>query len=150
MAIPVYTCTNSVRGFPFLYTLSSIYYFRLFNNGHLTYLRWLLLAVFFFFFFFLFFLPFYLFRVAPMAYGSSQARGWIGATDASLHHSHSNIGSKLHLQPTPQLMAMPWSIMHWAMPGIKPTSSWILFGFVDHWAIMGNLYCTFHLHFSNN
>ena len=28
-----------------------------------------------------------------------------GATAAGLHHSHSNVGSKLRLQPTPQLMA---------------------------------------------
>ena len=26
---------------------------------------------------------------------------------ASLHHSHSNAGSEPHLQPTPQLMAVP-------------------------------------------
>ena len=32
------------------------------------------------------------------AYGSSQARGWIGATAASLHHSHSNVASNLYLR----------------------------------------------------
>ena len=48
-----------------------------------------------------------LFRVAPVAYRVSQARGQIGATAASLYHSHSNVGSKPCLQPTPQLMAMP-------------------------------------------
>jgi len=36
-----------------------------------------------------------------------QARGPIGATAAGLHHSHNSSGSKPHLQPTPQLMAMP-------------------------------------------
>ena len=57
-------------------------------------------------------IPFYfilfimLFRAAPTAYGGSQARGQIGAEAVSLHHSHSNAGSKLSLQPTPQLMAM--------------------------------------------
>ena len=45
----------------------------------------------FFFFFFL------LFRATPVAYGGSQARGQIGVTAASLYHSHSNAGSKLHL-----------------------------------------------------
>ena len=35
-----------------------------------------------------------LFRPAPMAYGSSQARGQIRAVADSLHHSHSNAGSK--------------------------------------------------------
>ena len=33
-----------------------------------------------------------LFRAAPAAYGSSQARNQIGAAAASLHHSHSNAG----------------------------------------------------------
>ena len=45
--------------------------------------------------------------VAPMAYGLSKARGQIGTTVAGLHHSHNNAGSKPHLQPTPQLTAMP-------------------------------------------
>ena len=49
------------------------------------------------FYFFLFF----------RAYRGSQARGPIGATAASLRRSHSNTGSELHLQPTPQLMATP-------------------------------------------
>ena len=48
-----------------------------------------------------------LFRAEPVAYGGSQARGLIGAIAASLHYSYSNARSKLHLQPTPQLMAMP-------------------------------------------
>ena len=38
---------------------------------------------------------------APMAYGGSQARGQIRAVVASLHHSHSNLGSELHLQSIP-------------------------------------------------
>ena len=45
------------------------------------------------------------FRASPMAYGGSQNRGRIGATAASLRHSHSNAGFKLHLGPTPQLTA---------------------------------------------
>ena len=44
---------------------------------------------------------------APAAYGGSQARGRIGAAAASLHWSHSNLGSEPCLQPTPQLMAIP-------------------------------------------
>ena len=54
------------------------------------------------------FFPFFFFlRVAPAEYGSSQARSQIGAAATSLHHSHTNIGSKLCLQPTPKLMATP-------------------------------------------
>ena len=48
-----------------------------------------------------------LFRAAPEAYRGSQARGPIRAVTADLHHSHSNMGSQLCLQPTPQLTAMP-------------------------------------------
>ena len=50
---------------------------------------------------------FFLFRAAPSAYGGSQASGRIRAAAAGLQHSHSNAGSKPHLQPTPQLTAMP-------------------------------------------
>ena len=42
-----------------------------------------------------------------MAYGGSQARGWIRAVSAGPHHSHSNARSDLHLQPTPQFMTTP-------------------------------------------
>ena len=40
-----------------------------------------------------------------MAYGSSQAKGRIGAVAASLHHSPSNAGLEPRLRPTPQLAA---------------------------------------------
>ena len=60
-------------------------------------------------------LLFLLFRPAPSAYGGSQDRGQIGAVAASLHHSQSNAGS----------------LSHWARPGIEPSSSWILVGFVN-------------------
>ena len=52
-----------------------------------------------------FFCPFSLFRATPTAYGSSQARGLIGAVAAGLHHSHSNARSELHLRSIPQLTA---------------------------------------------
>ena len=57
--------------------------------------------------FFVLFCVFLPFRATPEAYGGSQARGPVGATVASLHHSPSNWGSKLCLRPTPQLWAMP-------------------------------------------
>ena len=59
----------------------------------------------YFFSFFFSFLFFLLFMVVSVAYGSSQARGRIGAAAADLHHSHSKTGSEPHLQPTSQLMA---------------------------------------------
>ena len=55
----------------------------------------------FFFFFFVFS------RATSVTYGGSQTRGRIEAVAASLRQSHSNAGSQLRLQPTPQLMAMP-------------------------------------------
>ena len=42
------------------------------------------------------------FRAPSMAYRNSQARGWIGAAAATLHHSHSIVGSERNLQSTPQ------------------------------------------------
>ena len=42
----------------------------------------------------LFFFFFLLFRTIPEAYGSSQARGQIGAVAADLCHSHSNTRSE--------------------------------------------------------
>ena len=54
--------------------------------------------LYYYFLFYLFY--FLLFRATPAAYGGSQARGWIGATAACLHHSHSNAGSELRLWPT--------------------------------------------------
>ena len=50
------------------------------------------------FFFVWFFFFFCLFRAAPTAYGSSQARGQIGAAAAGLHHSHSNMVPELCMQ----------------------------------------------------
>ena len=78
-------------------------YVRLFSlrNMHLRFLNVFSFSLSLFFFFFFFF------WAAHMTYEGSQARGLIGAVAASLHHSHSNTGSKLHLQPTLQLTAMP-------------------------------------------
>ena len=58
---------------------------------------------------FYFIFIFCIFKATPEVYGSSQARGRIGAVAASLHHSHSHIHarSQPHLRPTPQLTAMP-------------------------------------------
>ena len=55
-------------------------------------------------FIYLIFFFFGLFRAVLLAYGGSQARGWIGAV-AGLYHSHSNARSKPCLQPAPELSA---------------------------------------------
>ena len=57
------------------------------------------------FFFFFVFLPFL--GLLPAAYGGSQVRDPIGAAATGLRQSHSNSGSELQLQHTPQLMATP-------------------------------------------
>ena len=44
-----------------------------------------------------FFFAFFFFRAALLGYGGSQARSQIGATAATLCHSHSDMGSELHL-----------------------------------------------------
>ena len=63
--------------------------------------------------YFLFFcFLFIYFRAAPVAYGSSQARGVIGAAAAGLRQSHSNARSQLCLRPTPQLTAMLDPLTH--------------------------------------
>ena len=64
------------------------------------------LKIHFFFFAFL--------RATPEAYRRSQARGRIGVAAAGLHHGHSNAGS----------------LTQTARPGMEPSSSWTLVGFV--------------------
>ena len=59
------------------------------------------------FFFFLSFCLFAFARVAPMACRAPQVRGLIRAVAAGLRQSHSNLGSKPRLRPTPPLMATP-------------------------------------------
>ena len=61
---------------------------------------------------------FFFFRAATAAYGSSQARSWIGATAAGLHYLHDTDHGNTR------------SLTHWARPGIKLTSLWILVRFV--------------------
>ena len=76
-------------------------------------------------FFFFFFLGLCLWHMEVPRLG---VKSELAAT--GLHHSRSNAGSKPGLQPTPQLMANTESPIHWAKPGVKPTSPWILVGFV--------------------
>ena len=86
---------------------------------------------------------FLLFRSTPMAYGSLQARGQIGAIAAGLHYSHSHAGSEPSLQPTSQLTATLDPLTHWEGPRIKPTFSWILVRFVFHWVTTGTPHTQF-------
>ena len=56
---------------------------------------------------------FFSLRAAPVAHGSSQARGPTGAAAAGPHQAHGNAGC----------------LIHRSRPGIKSASSWILVGF---------------------
>ena len=77
------------------------------------------------------------FRAPQAAYGSSQARGRIGAAAACLHHSQ---------QPGIWAASATYtiahgnarSLTHWVRTGIKPESSRILIGFITaepHWEL---------------
>ena len=64
-----------------------------------------------FFAFFLFVCVFCLFRAAPAAHGSSQARGRIGAIAASLHHSHRDARSQPRVQPRHHRSRQCWVLI---------------------------------------
>ena len=68
--------------------------------------------------------------VAPTAYGDSQGRGLIGATTASLCHSHSNAGIWATSATYTTAHGNTGSLTHWARPGVEPPTSWFLVGFV--------------------
>ena len=71
-----------------------------------------------------------LFRATPAAYEGFQARDRIRAVAAGQHHSHSNVGSKPHLPPTPQLTATQDPGPTERGQRFKLTSSWILVRFI--------------------
>ena len=94
--------------------------------------------------FFFFFCPF---RVIPVAYGNSQARGQIGAAVASLPYSHSGIWAVSVTYTTDH--SNTESLTHWLRPGMEPASSWILLGFVTtepQWELYISLWLPITLH----
>jgi len=68
-------------------------------------------------------------RAAPMAHGGSQARGRIGAVAAGGIRAMSATYTTAH--------GNTGSLTRWSRPGIKPTTSWFLVGFINHWATTG-------------
>ena len=66
----------------------------------------------YFYFLFIYFFVLAISWATPAAYGSSQARGQIGAAATSLRQSQSNTGSEPCLQPTPQLNGNTGSSTH--------------------------------------
>ena len=71
---------------------------------------------------------FFLFRAAHAACRRSQTRGRIRAASATYPTAHSNAES----------------LTHCVRPGIEPTSSWILVGFVTCWATTGTPFFSFY------
>ena len=62
------------------------------------------------------FLFFFFLRAEPRVYGSSQARGWIGAVARDLRHSHSNSRPLTQVRDwTDILMDSSWVHYCWAM-----------------------------------
>ena len=72
-----------------------------------------------------------LFRAVPESYGSSQARRWVGAIAAGLHYCSQQRGIWAASATCTTAHGNVGSLTHWLRPGIKPTSSWILVGFVS-------------------
>ena len=79
---------------------------------------------------------FSLFRATPGAYGSSQARGQIGAA-AEVYTTET---ATLYPNYICDLHSSLWQhqILNPLRPGIKPISSWILVRFLTCWATIGN------------
>ena len=84
---------------------------------------------------------FFLFRATPVGYGSSQARGRIGAIAVGPHPSHSNARSKLYLQPVLQLVVMPdpWPTEQGQVSNWHPLGDCVRF--LTFWATVGALLC---------
>ena len=64
----------------------------------------------------------FLFRVAPVAYGSFLARGWIEAAAVGLCHSHSNTRFWVASVTYTASCSSARFLTHLARPGIKPIS----------------------------
>ena len=62
---------------------------------------------------------------------------WIGAAAASLHNSHSTAGTRATSVTYTTACSNARYLTHWARPEIEPAFSWILVGFLTHWATTG-------------
>ena len=86
-----------------------------------------------------------LFRAAPEAFGNYQARGQIGAPAAGLHTTPQQHGIRATSVTYTTVHGDARSLTHWVRPWIEPASSWILVGFVNHWAMKGTPYHLFSI-----
>ena len=96
---------------------------------------------------FVFFLPFFLpsslpsfsflFRATPVTCGCSLAKSRVRVAAASLHDSPQKHQNQATSASYTAACGNARSLTHWARWGIKPASSWILVGFLSHWATTG-------------
>ena len=95
--------------------------------------------------FFLFVFVFLLFRAAPEAYGSSQAKGQIGATSCWPTPQPQQLWIQAKSVTYTTAHSNTGTLTHWAKPRIKPTSLWLLAGFIStepQWELPGfNIWC---------
>jgi len=119
-------CRQQIEGFSFSSNLP-LCVFWLAHSVH-WHLGWLLL-------FFFAFLPFL--GLLPKAYGSSQARGPIGAVATSLFQSNSNESFQATSANYTTAHSNATSLTHWARPGSKPMTSWFIVRFINDCTTMG-------------
>ena len=111
--------------------------FHILPRGISSFFQLVSLCLFCFFGGFFCFVFFFLFRATPAAYGNSQARGLnkICSCWPTPHPQQLGIWGVFVTYTTAQSKAR--SLTHWVRPGIEPTASWILVGFIIHWATTG-------------
>ena len=85
----------------------------------------------------------FFFRAMLVAYGGSQARGWIGAVAASLHHSSQQRQIRGASETYTTAHGNTGPLTHWARPEIEPKTSWFLVKFVSD-APWRELLCYFY------
>ena len=73
---------------------------------------------------------FSLFRATPVAYGSSRWGGGIRAAAASLCHKSQQCWIQATFSTYATACGNARHSTHWTKPGIQPTSSWMLVGFI--------------------
>ena len=93
----------------------------------------------FIFLIFFIILFFCLFRAAPMAYGSSRARGWFRAAAADLCHSTTAMSDLSHICDLHHRLWQHGILNPLSEARDWTSSSWILVGFVTCWATTGTL-----------
>ena len=81
-------------------------------------------------FIYFYFCAFCIFQATSVAYGGSQARDPIGAVAPGLCHSNTRIRATSVTYTTAHGNAR--SVTREERQGIKPMSSWVLVGFVNH------------------